>query len=228
MYLGDLVEGLFLCRLNRFAALVSIGGKDVHVHVANSGRMKELFVEGYRVYLKPAPGDHRKTAYDLALVELGHTLASADARLPYVLVHEALQEGRLGTFAGYRRFIRESTYEDSRLDLRLEGPEGVCYVETKSVTLVVDGAGLFPDAPTIRGTKHMGTLTRAVACGYRAAVVFVVQRGDALLLKPHDTADPVFGAALRQAARAGVEVHAHRCHVTTEQVVLADRIPVDL
>ena len=223
-----LIEGRFLRRLNRFAGLVDVEGSETLVHIANSGRMKELLVEGFRVLLKPVAGTHRKTSYDLALVYLGHTLCSADARLPNLLLHEALVEGRLAEFEGYTEIARERTFEDSRLDLALSGPDGVCYVEAKSVTLVVDGVGLFPDAPTIRGAKHVGTLAKAVEQGHRAAAVFVVQREDAEALTPHDEADPVFGAALRQAVEKGVEAYAYRCRVSQEEIVLSDRIPVRL
>ena len=228
MRFGKLVEGRFIRRLNRFAALVDVGGEETLVHVANSGRMRELLVEEYRVLLKPVSGDHRKTAFDLALVDLGHALASADARLPNLLVYEALEQARLAAFVGYDRLLREITYGESRLDLALEGPAGTCYVEAKSVTLVVDGVGLFPDAPTLRGTKHVGSLSKAVAAGHRASVVFVVQRGDARAMAPNDGADPEFGAALRQAVSRGVEVYAHGCHVTTDEIVLGEPLPVRL
>ena len=165
--LGRLVEARFIRRLNRFAALVDISGQESLVHVANSGRMRELLVEGRRVYLAPAPGDHRKTAFDLALVDLGHTLASADARLPNKLVHEAQVQGRLDCFAGYDGIRLEATYGDSRLDMALSRDGATCLVEVKSVTLVVDGAGIFPDAPTSRGRKHVLTLAGKVKEGYR-------------------------------------------------------------
>ena len=223
-----MIEGRFLRRLNRFAGLVDIDGGETLVHIANSGRMRELLVEGFRVLLRPVSGDHRKTAYDLALVDLGHTLCSSDARLPNFLLHEALAEGRLKEFVGYAEIARERTFEDSRLDLALSGPEGVCYVEAKSVTLVVDDVGLFPDAPTIRGAKHVGSLARAVEQGHQAAAVFVVQREDAVALTPHDEADPAFGAALRQAVEKGVETYAYRCRVSEEEITLSDRIPVRL
>ena len=228
MRYDTLVEARFITRLNRFAALVDLDGAETLVHVANSGRMKELFVEGLRMYLRPAAGDHRKTAFDLALVDLGHTLASADARLPNVLVHEALLEGRLPQFGGYDAFRRESVYGDSRLDLDLTGRDGRCLIETKSVTLVVEGAGLFPDAPTTRGRKHVETLSQAVRDGHRGAAVFVVQRDDADLMTPNDKADPAFGAALRKAVGAGVEVYAYGCRVTREEIVLGGQLPVRL
>ena len=227
MELGpDLVEGRFLERLNRFAALVEVAGQKVLCHVANSGRMRELFVPGYRVLLKPRSGDHRKTQFDLALVDLGSSLTSADARLPNALVAEALELGSLPQFHGYPRVRREVTFGESRLDLLLEGPRGRCYIETKSVTLVIDGVGLFPDAPTIRGAKHMGSLSQAVAAGHRAAAVFVVQRDDATAFATNDEADPDFGVAFREALAAGVEAFAYNCRVSERAIDLSRRLPI--
>ena len=225
---AGLVEARFLHRLNRFAAVVDLQGKETLVHVANSGRMHELFVVGNVCWLRPARGEHRKTAYDLALVDIGDTLVSADARLPNHLVHRAFREGRLLQFADYLECHTEVTYGESRLDLALRGPAGTCFVETKSVTLVEDGAALFPDAPTTRGRKHVFSLMRAVAEGYRAAVVFVIQRDDAQFFRPHYDADPEFGQALRQAVDAGVEAYAYTCTVSLDEVRLADALEVRL
>ena len=222
------MEGVFVERLNRFAALVEINGQLEMIHVANSGRMRELFVPGYRMLLKPRPGAHRKTKYDLALVDMGFGLASADARLPNALVREALDGGRLPQFAGYPQVRPESTFGDSRLDFLLEGPAGKCYLETKSVTLVEDGVGLFPDAPTSRGVKHLKSLEHALADGHRAAVLFVIQRYDARSFSTSDDSDPEFAAALRHAMAAGVEAFAYRCRVTERLVELAEQLPIRL
>ena len=225
---SDLVEGRFKVRLNRFLALVEVNGREVGVHVANSGRMHEMLVPGYRVLLSPKPEPGRKTRFDLALVDLGSTLASVDARLPNSLVAEALAQGRMPQFGEYTDVRREVTFGESRLDLLLEGPAGRCYVETKSVTLVVDGVGLFPDSPTIRGTKHMRSLAHVVRAGHRAAVIFVVQRDDAEAFTPHDVADPEFGVALRRAMRAGVEAFAYNCRITEKEVTLCRSLPMRL
>ena len=225
----NLEEGHFIVRLNRFAALVEVSGRQEMVHVANSGRLRELFEPGRRLLLAPAPGEHRKTSYDLALVDLGHTFVSADARLPNALVAEALAAGRLEPFADYPEVQREVAYGESRLDMALEGPAGRCYLETKSVTLVEDGGvAMFPDAPTTRGVKHLHTLIQARTEGHRAGAIFVVQRSDATCLIPHDESDPEFGKALRDAKCAGVDVLAYRCTVTPEEIMLADPIPVRL
>ena len=225
---AGLVAARFLRRLNRFAALVDLEGRETLVHVANSGRMRELLVVGNVCWLRPAPGEHRKTAYDLVLVDIGHTLVSADSRLPNHLVHRAFLEGHLSQFANYSECHREVTYGVSRLDLALIGPAGTCFIETKSVTLVEEGAGLFPDAPTTRGRKHVFSLMHALADGYRAALVFVIQRDDAQFFRPHYDADPEFGQALRQAVESGVEVYAYTCTVSQEEVRLAKALEVRL
>ena len=229
MELGSgLVEGRFLTRLNRFAAMVEVAGKEVMVHVANSGRMRELFVPGIRVLVSPAEAPHRKTKFDLALVDLGTGLASADARLPNALFAEALEREMLPEFREYTNVRRESTYGESRLDFQLDGPSGRCYVETKSVTLVVDGVGLFPDAPTIRGTKHLHSLADAVGDGCRAAAVFVIQRGDVESFSTQEAADTVFASTLREVMALGVEAYAYRCSVTEQNITLTDKLPQNL
>ncbi len=241
MRFPPLVEGRFIRRLNRFAALVDVDRQEHTAHVPNSGRLGELLVAGCRVLLAPAVsasaaaagGAARKTAYDLALVDTGGgNLSSIDARLPNKLLAEALAAGRLPQFAAYPVIRPEQTYGESRLDFRLEAealadrPAGGCYLETKSATLVVDGVAMFPDAPTARGVKHLRSLMAARADGYRAAVVFVIQRSDAGAFAPHDAADPLLGAALREAVAGGVAVYAYRCRVDETAIALADALPV--
>jgi sugar fermentation stimulation protein A len=236
---GPLTPGRFVRRLNRFAALVEVAGRRVPAHVANSGRLRELLVPGYRVYLRPVRRAGRRCPYDLALVRAGATLVSADARLPNALLAEGLAEGRIAGLRGFARRRREVRHGASRLDFVLERPGGRCLVEAKSVTLVEGGVALFPDAPTARGRRHVEALARAVRRGpppggrarpnrTEAAVVFVVQRGDARRFRPHTGADPALARALARAARAGVRILAYRCRVTQRAIALADPIPVDL
>ena len=223
---GDLVEGVFLERVNRFLARVEVDGQEVGVHVANSGRMKELFVPGWRVLIRPAIGEHRKTKFDLVLVDMGSALASTDARIPNALVAEGVANGHLQQFADYPEIRREVTFGDSRLDFMLEGPGGRCYIEAKSVTLVEKGVGLFPDAPTVRGAKHLRTLETVLEAGHRAAVVFVIQRHDASQFATSDPSDPDLADAFRSAVAAGVEAYAYNCEVTERSIRLDQNVPI--
>lgn len=223
---GPLVPGRFLRRENRFRALVEVAGRPEWAHVPNSGRLREIFTPGRTVLLRPVAAAHRKTRYDLVLAQLGDVWVSLDARLPAKVFLEAVRAGRVPEFVGYHTFREEVPLDSSRIDLLFEGQAGRCWVEAKSVTLVVDGAGLFPDAVTARGRRHVEALQAAVARGERAAVVFVIQREDAVCFRPHDASDPDFGKALRRAAAAGVEVYAYTCRVTEREILLHRRVPV--
>ena len=229
MRLGrPLVAGTFIQRDNRFRATVEVRGQPVWAHVPNSGRLEELFVSGCPVLLGKADLPHRKTKYDLLMVELGQALVSVDARLPNKLVHEAIVASQMPEFVGYETIHQEVTYGVSRLDLMLEGGGPRCFIEVKSVTLVREGAALFPDAPTERGRRHVEELSRAIQEGKRAAIVFVVQREDAVTFAPNDEADPAFGQTLREGVKASLEVYAYLCRVSRDEVTLDRRIPVVL
>jgi len=223
-----LIAGRFVRRDNRFRVTVESEGQPVAVHLPNSGRLTELLIPGRPCWLVPCSGPRRKTRFDLKLVEYADVLVSVDARLPNHLFAEALKAGRLAPFQDYVHFEREVRLGDSRLDFRLSMPDGVCWVEIKSVTLVEEGAACFPDAPTARGARHVQELTTAVGRGEQAAIVFIVQRPDARCFVPHDSADPAFGAVLREAASAGVGVYAWTCEVNRRAIEIAKQIPVDL
>jgi len=225
---NELIPASFVRRDNRFRVTIRVGGKWMAAHLPNSGRLGDLLTPGRRVWLRPAHGPKRRTPYDLLLVEHAGTLVSVDARLPNRLVHEALLAGRLSPFVGYRVVRREVRLGKSRLDFLLEGEGPRCWMETKSVTLVEDGVALFPDAPTVRGRRHLAALQKAAAAGDRATVLFVVQRGDAICFSPHPTADPAFAAALREAQTAGLEVYAYGCRVSLTGIWLDAPLSVAL
>ena len=222
----NLVPARFLARVNRFLALVELEGRETSVHVANSGRLHELFLPGARVWLKPAAALHRKTSWDLALVEANGVLVSADTRVPNTLVAEAASQGMLAGIPTPSAITRESTFGESRFDLLLEHGQGRRYVEVKSVSLVENEVGLFPDSPTVRGAKHLDTLAQAVSAGHRASVVFVVQRPDARAMAINDPADPVLSQAFRNAVSSGVEPLAYNCHVSRQEIRLDRRLPI--
>ena len=96
------------------------------------------------------------------------------------------------------------------------------------MTLENDGICAFPDAPTVRGARHLQELTQAVEDGFGAYVLFVIQIEDVLYLHPNDATDPAFGAALRQAAAAGVKVLAMECAVTPDTMEITKPVEVRL
>jgi len=226
-YPSRLIDAKLLERPNRFLGVVDIDGREELCFIPNPGRMHELMVPGARVYLLEKRGEHRKTRYDMVLVDYEGVMVSVDSRLPNTLLAEAVNAGRLNEFRGHTLVKTEPVFHDSRLDLVLSDGTGQVMVETKSCTLVEDGVALFPDAPTKRGARHMRTLVKALETG-RSAAVFVIQRGDAHEFRPNDGTDPEFGEALRRAASMGVETYAYVSDVSLRGVEIGDRVPLRL
>ena len=226
MDLPPTVEGRFLRRDNRFRVTVEIDGEEAAAHLPNSGRLGELLEPGRPCYLVPQPAEHRRTAFDLLLVEYAGVLVSVDARLPNRLFAEAVATGTLEPFLGTTSIKAEVHHGESRLDFQLVTPTGICWVETKSVTLVENSVALFPDAPTMRGQRHLGELINLVSEGFRAAVVFIIQRQDATSFAPNRAADPAFAHLLDQAHSKGVEVYGFLCSVTRKTMAVSAMVPL--
>lgn len=234
----ELVEARLLRRTSRFGAWVSVGGRDLYVHVPNSGRMRELLVPDSRLLVAPGPAG-RKTAGTLMFVEHSGQWVAVDSRLPGRLFGAAVAAGALPPFAGYNGIRAEVTVGESRLDFALAGrpwsgaplpsPGGwppAALVEVKCCNRVEqDGTARFPDAPTERGVRHLQELVAAKARGYRAAVAFLIMRADASCLRASPS-DPDFAAALATAVAAGVEAYAWRCRIAPPIIAVMDAVPV--
>ena len=96
------------------------------------------------------------------------------------------------------------------------------------MTLETDSVCAFPDAPTVRGVKHLRELTKLAQEGYGAYILFVVQMDNVAYLQPNDTTDPAFGQALRQAEAAGVTILAMDCAVTPQTMTIGKPVQVRL
>ena len=217
-------KAAFLARPNRFIAHVLLDGEEVVCHVKNTGRCRELLTPGAEVWLERGTNPQRKTLYDLIAVRKGERLINMDAQAPNRVFAEWASQLEPEMTA----LRAEYTYGQSRLDFCLETPQGLHLVEVKGVTLEERGHTRFPDAPTERGIKHLQELIRAVENGHKASVVFVIQMEDVLDFAPNDATHPAFGAALRQAAAAGVQVVAVNCRVAPDSLEILHRIPVIL
>ena len=225
MIYQNMVAGTFLSRPNRFIAKVEIDGREETVHVKNTGRCRELLIPGSAVLCQRAANPSRKTRFDLICVWKGKRLVNMDSQAPNVAAGEWLASGGLGEIQNLRA---ETVHGDSRFDFSFTRNGRPGLLEVKGVTLEMDGMCAFPDAPTQRGAKHLQGLRRAVAEGYEAYVLFVIQMADVAYFRPHFETDPAFAAALREAAAAGVQILAYDCVVTKTTMTIRNPVEVRL
>lgn len=207
MKYSNIVNAKFISRPNRFIAHVELDGKDVTVHVKNTGRCKELLLPGRTVYLEKASNPERKTPYDLVAVDTPIGIINIDSQAPNAVVKEWLLK------QDYTVVQPEYKYGDSRIDFYMEKGEDKYLLEVKGCTLIKDGISYFPDAPTERGVKHLRELAKAVDNGFKTMVAFVIQVEGVTEVRPNVETHPEFGVALQEARDAGVEVLCLACNV---------------
>jgi sugar fermentation stimulation protein A len=224
----NLIEGRLVRRYKRFLADVEVDGQVVTAHCANPGSMQTCMVDGGRVWLSDSRNPARKLRFTWELAEVDGALVGVHTGRANDLVAEALAAGRIAALAGWPTVRREVRFgERSRVDFLLERDDERLYLEVKTVTLGRgDGLAAFPDSVTERGTRHLAELEAMVRAGHRAALLFVALRSDARRVAPADDIDPIYGAALRRAAAAGVEIHAVRCQVGPSELAVLEPVPV--
>lgn len=253
---GDVFRARFVDRPNRFVTVVETpGGDEVRAHCPNPGRLTEMLHEGnpYLVRERPDPEPDAATTHSVVAAqdprfhvasdrELGEappepTFADGewvllDTSMANRLVAEALDRGQLPEIAdGEPAYRREPQVEHGRFDFAVAGddPGRERMIEVKSVTLVgEDGTtGLFPDAPTERGRRHVKALTDRARQGEPVTLLFAAYRADVDRIAPNAVTDPAFARALREAREAGVQLAARSLAIGEDwSFRLADPIPV--
>jgi len=224
----DLIPARFIERPNRFLARLRIEGEIIEAHVPDPGRLKELLLPEAEVLVRYHPSPSRKTEYTLTLVRKDEVWVSVNSTLPNRFVHRLLEENRLPEFADYPTISPEVSHGNSRFDFRLENGNGMYWIEVKSVTLVSDHVGLFPDAPTSRGTRHVNHLVELLERGDRAGVLFIVQRPDAEVFAPNWITDPDFSSALKEGHDRGLKITVYTTRVEPAGIALGEKIGYDL
>ena len=237
----ELVSGILRRRYKRFLADVELAsGETVVAHCPNTGSMRAVNVPGCRVWLAPSNNPARKLAWTWELIELPQadgSLASASVHTgrTNAIVAEALAAGRVVELDGYALLKREARVADSRLDFRLDDPQrGTAYVEVKQVTLKErDGHGYFPDAVSVRGTRHLEALAALAASGHRAVLLFCVAHTGIEAVAPAAHIDAHYATTLRRVAKRGVEILAYGCRVGHQAsrpatISLDRRLPIAL
>lgn len=223
------IEGIFINRPNRFIAQVLIEGKEETVHVRNTGRCKELLIPGAKVILEDCyHNTKRKTRYSLIGVWKRDMLVNMDSQVPNEVVFDAIKDRKIDGLEDVTFLKREVVYGKSRFDIYFETKENKGFIEVKGVTLENNGLAMFPDAPTVRGTKHVLEMIGAVNNGHRGIMLFLIQMKGPKLFRPNWKMDKNFSDAVKVAHEAGVEIIAYDSLVTDNSILLGEMIDIEL
>jgi sugar fermentation stimulation protein A len=225
-------------RYKRFLADIELpDGKLITIHCPNTGSMTNCAIPGSRIWYSTSANKKRKYPHTWELVEAADgELIGVNTIRANQIVRSGIESGIAPELADYSDIKAEVRFgeENSRIDLLLSsetaGGNAYCYVEIKSVTLldstVGSGIGLFPDAKSQRGIKHLRELIRVVNSGHRAVLFYCAQHTGIREVRPADNIDPEYGRILREARDVGVELLAYAVNIDPPNIVLQKRIPV--
>lgn len=214
MQLPPLQSATLIRRYKRFMADVQLPTQEqITLHCANTGAMTGCGEKGDTVWFSDSQSSTRKYPCSWELTELPNgNLVCINTHRSNQLVYEALQNKQILELADYSQITPEVKYgeENSRIDFLLQG-DGLpdCYVEVKSITLVKNNIGMFPDAVTTRGQKHLRELMAMKKQGHRAVVLFAGLHDGFDCFKIAEYIDPDYDKLFKQALREGVEAYAY-------------------
>ena len=241
MKLDGLVEGRLIKRYKRFLADIELAdGSVLTAHCPNTGSMTRCAQPNSRVWLLHSDNPKRKYAYTWELVEVDDQyLCCVNTHRANALVAEALEHKVITELSAYDTVRREVPYHDkARIDFLLSSSDSAladAYVEVKSLTYLLPaneqtplGMGVFPDAVTTRGAKHLEALMAMKAKGYRAVLLFCVPHTGIKVAGVADMVDPKYGQLLRQAQAQGVELMAYGAAISAQEIRLESALPLQL
>jgi len=222
-------KGVFIDRPNRFIANVLINGKNEVVHVKNTGRCKEILIEGSLVYIQKSTNINRKTAYDLIAVEKeigrGEKITiNIDSQIPNKVVEEAIIQSKIPEIGKIDYLKREAKHGSSRFDFYYEKGNVKGFIEVKGVTLENNRHAKFPDAPTKRGARHLKELTYLQNKGYQNYVFFLLQMNHPVIFSPNWETDEEFSNNLVEANNSGIGILCYDALVGAEYICINKKI----
>ena len=208
--MSGLIEGRLRTRYKRFFADIELDtGEIITAHVPNPGKMLGLLAPGTPALLTPLNDPKKKLQYRLEALQERNVWVGVNTQWPNRVVMKAAADGLIPALHGYTVLTPEVKYgKASRIDIlgSAHPTRPDAYVEVKNVHFSRDdGLAEFPDCVTQRGAKHLHELIDMVHDGFRAVVIFCVQRHDVRRFDIARDCDPGFGRAYDAARAAGVE-----------------------
>lgn len=227
-FVPNLEKGILLKRYKRFLIDVRLNNGDtVTAHCANSGSMLGLIEEGRPVYLAQNTNPKAKNHWRWELLKINDVFVGVNTFRTNKIVEQGIIEGKIPELKGYKTLKKEVKYaENSRIDILLqEKSQNDCYVEIKNCTLCrTDGLVEFPDCITARGRKHLYALEKMVDHGYRAVMIYLLNRTDASYFGIAKDIDRAYYKAYQYATNRGVEVYAYKTKIHENYIEVAHKI----
>ena len=223
---NKLISGLFIKRYKRFFVDVKLKNKIVTAHCANSGSMMGLLNKDNKVWITEATNKKRKLKYTLQIIEENGSKVGVNTHLTNKIVNHALVNNLIEGFSNKIKIKSEQVFGTStRFDFFLEERKTKSFLEVKNVTLKRKSkVAEFPDSVTSRGTKHLNELINATKKGYKAYMLYVIQRDDCDKFEIAKDIDPEYSKTLIKAVKNNVKILCYDCKFSPKGIILNNKI----
>jgi len=223
---NQLILGVLVKRYKRFFVDVKVKNRIITAHCPNSGSMLGLLDKGNKVWITEAINKKRKLKYTLQIIEENGSMVGVNTHLTNKIVNHALQKNLIKDFSKTVKIKSEQVFgEHTRFDFYLEDKNTKSFLEVKNVTLKRKSRiGEFPDSITSRGTKHLNELINATKKGFKAYLLFVVQRNDCDKFEVAKDIDPIYSKTLIKAVKNKVKVLCYDCKFSSKGIILNKEI----
>lgn len=222
MQFPPLSSGILLRRYKRFLADIQLPhGDQITIHCPNTGAMTGCANVGDTVWFSTSNNPKRKYAHtwELTQTQSGDFICVNTLRANQ-LVQEALENQWISELAEYQQILPEQKYgnENSRVDFLLKSDRlQDCFVEVKSTTLLMEnGVGMFPDAKTERGQKHLRELANIAEQGLQAVIFFAILHTGIDKFEVAKQIDPKYAELFERAKKQNVKVLTYKVDVIFE------------
>jgi len=227
-FTNSLIKGKLIKRYKRFFTDIELDEEIVTAHCPNTGSMKGLLDEGNEVYISKSDNPKRKLKYTLEIIKVKKKLVGVNTHFANKIAFHGLSNNLVKEVANNDSIKPEVFFDkETRFDFLVEKDKQKIFVEVKNVTLFREQkTAEFPDAVTTRGTKHLKTLVEAIKKGYKSYLLFLVQIQSVENFKIAKDIDEEYYENYLFAKKAGLNVLAYRCDISSKQIKIEKKIKI--
>ena len=222
----SLLQGIFIKRYKRFFVDIKYKNKTITSHCPNTGSMMGLLDKDNIVFFSKSDNPDRKLKYTLQIIKAKNKLVGINTHLTNKIVLEALTNKKIKDLIKYNTIKSEVKFsKKTRFDFLISNNKEKCFVEVKNVTLSrKNKIAEFPDSPTARGIKHLNDLCLSKKKGFKAYILYLIQRNDCESFSIAADIDLDYKVSLEKALKSGVKLLCYDCKLDGDEIKLNKEI----
>ncbi len=224
-FTNSLIKGKLIKRYKRFFVDVEVNNKVITAHCPNTGSMLGLTNKRNDVWISKNDDPKRKLKFTLEMIKSNKNLTGVNTHRANRIVQHGLENKLIKEFVSIKNIRPEFKYSD---DTRFDFLCDKYLIEVKNVTLSREkDIAEFPDAVTLRGSKHLKKLTESIKLGYKPYVLFLVQMQNISKFRIAKDIDSDYYNNFVEAKKKGLNFIAYRCKLNSKEIFIEKKIIIN-